>query len=261
MGLLRNGTPYSTAIATYVNSLIFVTNCWALVATLTNRYLLAFPTNFTKWFQMKYGIWMIILILAFLYIGLTILVCTFTNPDIDDMHKSAIEYDPCLQNYFHEPAFAFLKFSDMFIPFLCAFIITLTGTTMATFSGIFFIYLVLTNKSSTVTKLHRSLIISAIVQLSITLGFLGIPATVGMAIFCFQILNMQNIVVVIECLFATHCILESVATLYFVSPYRNGVKDILAKIYGKQEKLKIVEISASVSMTVTKRNVNVSRIR
>uniref|UniRef100_A0A914QBX7 Uncharacterized protein n=1 Tax=Panagrolaimus davidi TaxID=227884 RepID=A0A914QBX7_9BILA len=260
MGFLRNGgTPYTTAIATYINSLIFVTNCWALVASLTNRYLLAFPTNFTKWFKMKYGVRGILALLFLTYFGLTVLVCIFTNPDILDMQKSAVEYDPCLKYFFVETSFAFLKISDLQLPFFIAFLITFFGSTMAFLSGMFFMYLVSTNKSSTVTKLNRSLIISAIVQLSITLGFLGAPATFGMAVFCFQISNMQNVIVFIQCLFATHCIFESIATLYFVTPYKKGVKELYEKIF-HAKKFKIIEISASVSMT-TRNVVNVRGIQ
>ena len=83
-----------------------------------------------------------------------------------------------------------------------------------------FIYSVKTQKTKSITKLQRSLIISSIMQMCLTTIFLQAPITVLIIIIYWKIPKRIDISCLLFACVSSNCLVEFLATLYYVSPYR-----------------------------------------
>uniref|UniRef100_A0A914QAM3 Serpentine Receptor, class H n=1 Tax=Panagrolaimus davidi TaxID=227884 RepID=A0A914QAM3_9BILA len=221
LGLLRNGNFKTTAFASYFGLLIGAISIAALTATLRSRYLLVFSA--ADWYKPKYGMILHLVLFILVFVPLSVLFLPPLFMEISNIHEMALNYDPCLENFFTEPAFFFLSSEKTKSFLIIEFSLMVVVLILAIILAIYFIFLVKTNIAATKTKLKTSLMISAIVQLSITICFYLIPISAFFAIFAFQIPNTENIMIVVICAFLTHSFLEFIVTLYFVRPYRKAV--------------------------------------
>uniref|UniRef100_A0A914PRL4 G-protein coupled receptors family 1 profile domain-containing protein n=1 Tax=Panagrolaimus davidi TaxID=227884 RepID=A0A914PRL4_9BILA len=143
----------------------------------------------------------------------------------------ALDYDPCLKPYMSEPSFMFISHEIAHNGFLLGFIL-ISLLLLGTFSlGIFFICLIRKHKGGNIAKQQRYLIISALVQLSITIFFNIVPVVLFIFILCFEIPHTENFLLILFSVISTHSFLESLATLYFVTPYRKAIISMYHQIF------------------------------
>uniref|UniRef100_A0AC35GT44 Serpentine Receptor, class H n=1 Tax=Panagrolaimus sp. PS1159 TaxID=55785 RepID=A0AC35GT44_9BILA len=230
LGVGKDGTFQTTAILYFIASIFIVNMAQALGAAILNRYLFAFPSVLTKWFSFKTGIKLLLCTIMINYIGPMILLYPILKMDRDKILETALAQDSYLSKYFDEPAFLALPFESAKAAYFSSFTAFVLTLFVATFIITFLTYYVRSNKSIIFSKLQRSLIISAIIELAVSLIFLVIPLIAFAIIVCFQLPNTENWSIYIFSLIITHSFLQSIITLYFITPYRKFLCKILSNI-------------------------------
>lgn len=156
-------------------------------------------------------------------------ICTaaIAGTSQESMIEQAIEFDPELEPFTHEKTFMFVSETIyktgaiMILAIIICFIILL----------LVLVYLLQNKLVSKLRNEHqRNLIMSVIVQLTVTVTLQFCP-------FCFLFLSMVLkipnsgvIMEFMELLIASHTFVEYCITLYFVSPYRNYISEKLDKL-------------------------------
>uniref|UniRef100_A0AC34FA84 G-protein coupled receptors family 1 profile domain-containing protein n=1 Tax=Panagrolaimus sp. ES5 TaxID=591445 RepID=A0AC34FA84_9BILA len=143
------------------------------------------------------------------------------------MQKQAAKYDPFFIEII-EPSMVFVDSEKVKYFVFGFFALDIIIIIFAAFVIVYFIYLVQTSK--TATKMQQSLIISSTAQISITLILLFIPLGVIIACVGFQIPHTSEYACLCFSITSFHGILEFIATLYFVLPYRRYLKKQISKV-------------------------------
>uniref|UniRef100_A0A914Q3R9 Uncharacterized protein n=1 Tax=Panagrolaimus davidi TaxID=227884 RepID=A0A914Q3R9_9BILA len=213
---------------TLLGWLLVINTFGALAITILSRYLLAFPTALTKWYNLKVGMIFVSIIVIFTYI-LTFYTFSYVfSPSKETILQWTEEYN--LEAFLIEPAFTIVPYS--YLSNACFFLLIILPFLGGIFIAllIFFIYLVKSKQSLTVAKLSRSLIVSSLAQILCTFIFLLLPFSFMVITWYFKIPNTANIICVINCIIASHSLMEFIATLYFIIPYRKFVLKLYEKI-------------------------------
>uniref|UniRef100_A0AC35EYN9 Serpentine Receptor, class H n=1 Tax=Panagrolaimus sp. PS1159 TaxID=55785 RepID=A0AC35EYN9_9BILA len=246
VGIFRDYGSFKTCGIAAVFCFIFSSNCiLGLSATLASRYLLVFPSSLTKWFTLKKALIAAVGLPIIAYIVILMVFYPILQTDTSTIHQWAFEYDPILKEYFDEPTFLFLPhfYHDYIdIPILSLLIIL----TFSAFSVILFFLYQMTNTKTTVSsKLQRSLLLSSVIQIVITCFFLFMPFIFFFIFIKYDIQNTASFMCILMCIFTSHCFIEFIATLYFVSPYRNFILRIFRKKVRKSNvSIRTVQVSA-----------------
>ena len=152
--------------------------------------------------------------------------------DTKTIYHLAEEYDPFLTRFFPETSFfliphIILDRVAMAITILISFLIICS----LTFS-IFFVYLIFKYQKKSKAKFQQSLIISSTIQICLTNIFLFFPVLAFFLFITFDIPHTASAMCFFMCLLMTHGLLEFVATLYFILPYRQYIlKFFTKKVY------------------------------
>ncbi|KAE9548230.1 hypothetical protein FO519_008560 [Halicephalobus sp. NKZ332] len=169
--------------------------------------------------------------------GVCILVlCSKGMIDIPQevMIQQALKFSPDLEQFTHEKSFLYIS-EDIF---KVASIMTLTVLICLTTAFLLLIYLL---KKELVSKLRselqKTLIISVIAQLTVTLIFEFCPLFYLFSLLKFKMANSGTTVEILELFTVSHTFVEYCVTLYFVAPYR---RYIVGKITIIREWLKTV---------------------
>uniref|UniRef100_A0A914P9U1 G-protein coupled receptors family 1 profile domain-containing protein n=1 Tax=Panagrolaimus davidi TaxID=227884 RepID=A0A914P9U1_9BILA len=208
--------------------LLVINTFGALGITILSRYLLAFPTALTKWYNLKVGIIFVLTIVIFAYIITAYTFSYVFSPEKETIRQWSAAYN--LEKFLIEPAFTIVPYS--YLSNVCFFLLIILPFIGGLFIAllIFFIYLVKTKQSLTVAKLSRSLIVSSSVQILCTFILLLLPFSFIVLTWYFKIQNTANIICVINCIIASHSLMEFIATLYFIIPYRKFVLKLFERI-------------------------------
>uniref|UniRef100_A0A914YN38 Uncharacterized protein n=1 Tax=Panagrolaimus superbus TaxID=310955 RepID=A0A914YN38_9BILA len=103
-------------------------------------------------------------------------------------------------------------------------------------------------------KVKQSLIISSLAQLALSVIFIIIPISTFFGIICFQITNTANLTCILFCFFVSYAIIESIATLYFVRPYRKAMQQIVYRNFLKKKNkaVSILVVSQVAAISINK---------
>ena len=228
LGLLRDGSFHKTTAATLVRVLLMANSCLGLIATILSRYLLAFPSKFTKIFSIKFFIIVTVVVNLFIY-GCFVVVfrLLFTTPEAT-MRQWATDYDPFFGTLESSLFFVPLKpIETVCLIIMIMFMILIIGAIIVT---IIFVYLVRSIKTKTVAKLGRPLILSCIVQIWLGVIFGITPIFIFNVSIYYQIHIFHEIMFSLVCSVLSYSSLEFVSTLYFVPPYRRYVGRLLSRL-------------------------------
>uniref|UniRef100_A0A914P763 Serpentine Receptor, class H n=1 Tax=Panagrolaimus davidi TaxID=227884 RepID=A0A914P763_9BILA len=149
--------------------------------------------------------------------------------DAETIYEWAIEYDPYLSKFFHEPSFFVIP--HFLLDRVVAAHLFIIGFTMFSFIAlsVFFIYQIFKNQTISTTKFQKSLILSSIMQIYLTNIFLIGPMFMFFIFITFDIPNSASAMCCLTSVIMTHCLVEFAATLYFISPYRKFITTYFRK--------------------------------
>ena len=208
----------------------FLCNCFfGLALTLGNRYTVAFAsTGWRKLFLTK-KFWTFILLLHIASFALIGWACMpMLGFDHDSIVNWAVTFDPALEQFSAEQSLLIVDKSYIRYPlyFISAsMIIFYLGSAFIVW---FFITKILRQRTQLLTsRVQRSLILSSVVQVLLTNIFSITPVFVNMMSVAFDLQNMAIFETWLLNIFVSHCILDFIATLYFVTPYRRYISSLL----------------------------------
>ena len=235
IGFFKNmGNFRNTAFAAFI-CFCLISNCiYSLLATISSRYMFVFPSKLMLLKNVKANF---IGAFAFAFASYAMLFVAFwpaLKVNEGQIREWAFEYDPYLPEVLHIPSF--FMFPPDNIRFIMManiglYVVIITGT--SAFS-VYFIRTILQRKTSVAstaatTRLHRSLILSSVMQIHLTNIFLLIPFLMFYVFIAFEVPHSATIYCVFTCIFMTHCLVEFLATFYFISPYRTYISTMFKK--------------------------------
>ncbi|KAE9548204.1 hypothetical protein FO519_008584 [Halicephalobus sp. NKZ332] len=218
-----------------VDCLFMLFTIIGMTMSLIYRYTSIFPGR-TK--EIGTSKWMIVTCLI-IQLAISVLLCIiadkFLSLDHDTMARKAIEFSPALSKFTNEPTFVFID-REFGFPMVIAVWITLIIISVLFGIVATTLFFELKHNRYAVKKLElqKTLILSCIVQIGITIVFLFIPIMVFFYYLTFGYVYAGPITMIVFCVFCLHAIAEMVATIYFVLPYRRFVMKRLLNI--RQEK-------------------------
>lgn len=144
---------------------------------------------------------------------------------VDDIYAWALEYDTQLAELFDKPTFMILAHSVTDIPAIVTIVVVGSLGLLCIVSGVTFIYSLKSfqDKTTLNKRFQRSLLISALVQMSLTVCFLIIPIIVFFIFIKFRTAYSGRPIQIFMCMLASHCFLDYITTLYFIVPYRKFI--------------------------------------
>uniref|UniRef100_A0AC35FR65 Uncharacterized protein n=1 Tax=Panagrolaimus sp. PS1159 TaxID=55785 RepID=A0AC35FR65_9BILA len=172
------------------------------------------------------------------YVALFFLAFYSFPQNLDEVRLQEIKYDSFFEN-FDEPSLIFIPVENIQWVAIFAFFLVLLLIGLA-FAVVFvFINLVLSSTTVTSTKMQKPLIVSSIIQISLTCGFLILPILFILAALAFQIPNSAGWCTFCICIVCSFSVIDFIATLYFVAPYRRFVKKLIDKILKRPQQAEV----------------------
>uniref|UniRef100_A0A7E4UQW7 Serpentine Receptor, class T n=1 Tax=Panagrellus redivivus TaxID=6233 RepID=A0A7E4UQW7_PANRE len=224
-GLFRNSMPSEViAVLTIIGFCILGNTLNGVFLSLMNRYIFMFHKNLRKRLQNKATLVVTVFLHIFFYF-IFIFFVRFSITDHDTLARKAIaETHGALTEYLSEKSLVYVS-EDGGIPRkLCigAFYMLLSVAILLMSTVVWFIakVFILKKNSTVLTKLSRSMSLSALIQAILCLGLLFVPNMCLLLSIGFKIPNSANIVNGMFLLVALHGTLDMICTLYFVRPYR-----------------------------------------
>ena len=205
-----------------------------------------YPSFLTKWFTLRKALIAAIGLPLIAYTAIGIIFYPILLTDSETLHQWARDYDPILEIYFDEPTFLFIPHMYHDLVDLPALIFLIVLTTSACLVIAFFIRQMIKTQTIVSGKLQRSLMISSIIQIFSTCFFLFSPYIFFFIFIGYDIRGSASFMCFMMCVFTSHCLVEFIATLYFVSPYRNFIIRLFRKKILKKETatFRTIQVSA-----------------
>ena len=204
-----------------------------LTITILNRYATLFDVKFlTKFAKLK----SIIITAAILHLCVGILCFISVLPrmfiDARQIHKWAMEYDAQLVQFFNEPTFFVIPHEITDAPTMIAMILVIVANVLCIISGVTFMVSLKSMKTKTALdkKLQRSVLLSVIVQILLTIVFLFLPVFMFFFYMTFKIQYSGRSMQIFMCMMTSHCFLDYISTLYFVLPYKKFIMNQLSSV-------------------------------
>ena len=224
IGILRDyGNFRGTAIAALI-CLAFTGNCvLGVTFTIGARYVYVFPSKLAAWLSERNSFIFFGIISVIIYAFLIMTFWPMLIVDTETIHQWALEYDPFLETFFPEPSFFLIPhlFLDRVVPALLFFISLVIIVSIA--FSIYFIRLILKHQTQTTTRLQKSLIVSSVMQIYLTNIFLNLPVLAFFVFIAFDVPHSASAMCCFMTILMAHCLVEFIATFYFISPYRNFI--------------------------------------
>ena len=227
LGIFRHTATFqSTAMATLIVTAFTMNSIIGLALTLGHRYIGAFDTKMRKYFHTKKCYFFIFIIYFSTHLFIFGVIFPVLTLDRSTILEWAVEYDPELGEFFDEPSFFMIPHSYHDIPILIG-IAFLSGLYLFfAFVIYYFLKQIRKNNYLSISRLQASLIASSIVQVTLTCAFLFTPLFVFLFCIRFDISAPQAMTLLL-CFMSTHSIVDFLATLYFVLPYRKFIIQFL----------------------------------
>ena len=226
VGLFRNTDFRSSAITALLCLLFILYSIGGLVMTIQNRYATIFDVKMLKKISETKNM---MIIVSILYVSMTIVCFVVVLPTVfiekEQIYKWAREYNTELVPYFEQPTFFIVPHEMTDIPIIIALSTLLLIIVLCVVSGVTFIYSLksVKTKVSLDKKVQRSIMLSAIVQMLLTVFFLFFPIVMFFCYIIFEVQYSGKSMQVFMCMLTSHCYLDFIATLYFVIPYRRFI--------------------------------------
>uniref|UniRef100_A0AC34G0H9 Uncharacterized protein n=1 Tax=Panagrolaimus sp. ES5 TaxID=591445 RepID=A0AC34G0H9_9BILA len=215
------------------------------------RYLFAFPSSTViGWFNFKT---MIAISSVFtLGFGILITYAIINKSDPDKIHVEAIAYDEFFST-FTDPSLLYFSYGfgrpigiTWFAILNCLLIFSLA--LMA-----YFIHIVHSTKTKTVTQIQYYLIKNSMAEILLLCIFLILPATIFIGFVVFQIPNSAGFTVICISFIHLYSPINFIANLYFTAPYRRFLTKFLSEIIGVT-KIQMKPINITPAETSVRRN-------
>ena len=113
---------------------------------------------------------------------------------------------------------------------------------------IVFLRQIVSNKNIINNKVQKSLIISSIIQITLTCVFLVTPLYCYFIFVKFDVPNTAQVMTALLCIYSSHCLLDFCATIYFVKPYKIFVLKMIGIKQIETSKVVTTGISSDVRM-------------
>ena len=233
IGLLKNTGFQSSAITALLCLLFVFFSVGGLFMTIQNRYATIFDINILE--KLSKGTNLLIAAIV-IYVSMTLISCISVLPiffiEVDQVHKWAKEYDTNLVLLFNQSTFFFIPHEMINVIVMISLILIILFAILCIVSGVMFIFYFryMEIKTTRNKKIQKSVSLSALVQIFLTIFFLFIPVIIFFFNIEFKIRNSGKWMQVLMCVVTSHCFLDYIATLYFVLPYRRFLVNMISWI-------------------------------
>ena len=242
VGIFSKNTDFRSSLITGILCcLFFLNSMFGLGMTIFSRYTVIFPSKWSTLFKRK-ETYILIIIIHVIFNATTIVgLIPFINTTVGKVFTDAIEENPELQYFISEQTFFFIdydyyKYGVLGSSFGIATLYMFFGIVI----GVFVYQLQYNKKARHINdKLQRSLLISSVSQVSLTLVFLVTPFFCCLLSSALQIKGSALPMIILLSMVSTHCLLEFLTTMYFVAPYRKFLKE---KVFRMKRKAAVVSI-------------------
>ena len=216
-----------TIIISALGACVVLNSILGLGMTIFSRYTVIFPSEWSTFFNQKEAYILIIILQIILNSIIFIGIVPLTNNSAKNISADAFQENPDLRYFTDEKTFMFVNYHYYaYGTFMSLLGMLLLYSLFCTVASVFIYQLRYNKKSYYINdKLQRSLLVSLISQVLVTLGFLITPYFCFLLFVEFQINNTAVVMTVLLCFVSTHCLLEFLATMYFVTPYRKFLRN------------------------------------
>ena len=198
--------------------------------SLIYRYTSIFPGVVQKIGTSKWMIGVSLLLQLILFIIICFITGEFFSFNHDVMVENAIKFSPVLAAFSNEPTLILIDREFIFPIAVGIFIILIAISLTFIIITINLLFELRRNVyTSQNFQLQKTLIISCVVQVGITLVFLFIPEILFFYYMSYGYAYGGPIVMADHYFISLHSVLEMIATVYFVLPYRIFLKNLFTK--------------------------------
>ncbi|KAE9546928.1 hypothetical protein FO519_009860, partial [Halicephalobus sp. NKZ332] len=198
-----------------------------MTMSLVYRYTSIFPGIVKTIGTSKWMMFTCLLLQSIIGILICMIAGKFFSLDRDTMVRMAIEFSPVLSRFVNELTFALID-KNFMLPMV--FVACITLTVLSVLFIILTVALIIELKNYKYAmnnfKLQKALILSCVVQIGITFIFLFIPVMVFFYCLTYGTIYAGPITMIAVCILSLHALIEMLATVCFVLPYRRYVKSV-----------------------------------
>ena len=230
IGVFRNADFHSSALTSLFCLVFVIFSIGGLLMTIQNRYATIFDIYILRELLKTKNL---LVITGILYVSMTAISFIAVVPTlfirVEQIYQWAREYDADLAVLFSHPTFFMIPSETLDNFILISLSILTIIIILCIISGIGFIYFLqsVNIKIALKRKVQRSVMLSAAVQILLTVFFLFIPVFMFFFYIRFRIKHSTKWIQVFTFMLTSHCFLDYTATLYFVLPYRRFIRERL----------------------------------